>query len=142
MQPIKEYRIERVYLATETLGSFYNQDGIIIAKTLELPWRNNARSISCIPEGLYYVIKQPPKADRQYPYFRLPKVEGRTGILIHRITYVSGLKGCIGVGSRFHDFNKDGVLDMAESSVKLKWMTGNLPDYFNLRIAKKLEANG
>lgn len=134
---MKEYRLERVYLETETLGSIYDPDGNLVAKTMELPWKENKRAISCIPEGSYKVIQQPPKPTRQYPYFRLPDVPGRSGILIHRITYVKDLKGCIGVGSRFMDINKDGIPDMAESGAKLSWMIANMPQEFTLTITKK-----
>lgn len=129
--------LKRVYLPTETLGSIYNEQGDLICKSMELPWRDNKRSISCIPEGSYHVIKQPPKETRPYPYFRLPNVQGRSGILIHRITYVKDLRGCIGVGGRFVDWNNDGVPDMADSSKKLQWMVDNLPDEFELVITKK-----
>ena len=129
-------RIERVYLATETLGSMYEGE-TLLCKTMELPWRDNKRSISCIPEGTYTVIKQPPKPGRDYPYFRLPNVKGRSGILIHRITYVKDLRGCIGVGGRFVDLNKDGVPDMVDSGKKLTWLIDNLPETFELEIIKK-----
>jgi hypothetical protein len=131
------YLLDRVYLETETLGSIYSPQGGLICKTMELPWKDNQRSASCIPEGKYYVIKQLPKPGRDYPYFRLPKVEGRSGILIHRITYVKDLQGCIGVGGRHVDLNKDGVPDMVDSGKKLQWMIDNLPDEFELLIAKK-----
>jgi Family of unknown function (DUF5675) len=131
------YILERVYLPTETLGSIYAPDGSLVCKTMELAWKDNKRSISCIPEGAYKVIKQPPKEDRDYSYFRLPNVPGRSGILIHRITYVKDLKGCIGTGSRHLDLNKDGVPDMVESGKKLQWMVDNLPDQFTLTIRKK-----
>lgn len=130
-------RLERVYLPTETLGSIYSPSGELICKTLELPWLENKRSVSCIPEGSYRVIYQPPKPGRDYEYFRLPLVPGRSGILIHRITFVKDLKGCIGVGSRFMDLNKDGVPDMVESGRKLQWMIDNLPREFTLTIIKK-----
>jgi len=129
-------RIERVYLPTETLGSLYEGD-TLLAKTMELPWRDNKRAISCIPEGTYTVIKQPSKESRPYPYFRLPNVKGRSGILIHRITYVKDLKGCIGVGGRFVDLNRDGVPDLVDSSKKLQWLIDNLPETFELEITKK-----
>ena len=74
---------------------------------------------------------------RAYRHFRLYAVPGRSGILIHRITYVKDLQGCIGVGNRFHDFNKDGVPDMAESSSALEWMADNLPEKLYLNITKK-----
>lgn len=128
--------LERVYLATETLGSFY-WDGRMLCKTMELPWKQNQRSISCIPEGTYKVIKQPPKETRPYPYFRLPNVPGRSGILIHKISYVSGLKGCIGVGKEFADLNKDGVPDIIRSGEALQELIDLLPEAFELEIRKK-----
>lgn len=129
--------IERVYLPTETLGSMY-VNGEFACKTMELPWKDNQRSISCIPEGSYKVIKQPPKADRPYPYFRFPSVPGRTGILIHKISYVSGLKGCIGVGMEFADLNKDGVPDIIRSGEALQMLIDKLPDEFTIVIRKKV----
>jgi len=132
--------IERVYLKTETLGSMYDSSGKFLAKTLEVQWKDNQRSVSCIPEGIYNVIKQPPKADRQYPYFRLPDVPGRSGILIHKISYVSGLKGCIGVGKEFKDINKDGVPDIIRSGEALQELIDTLPDEFELLIRPKLLA--
>lgn len=145
---MERFKLERVYLATETLGSWYAADEAktLICKTMELPWANNQKNISCIPEGTYIVKKQSPgTAGRGYGYFRFVKVPGRnmnkvlgmSTILVHRITYVKDLKGCIGVGGRFHDFNVDGVPDMAESSKKLEWMYNNLPDEFELEITKK-----
>jgi hypothetical protein len=138
--------IERVYLPTETLGSLYFPDMALIAKTMELPWKDNKPNISCIPEGDYIIHKMKPGvAGRDYGYFRFEKVDGRSKnlalnmstILMHRITYVKDLKGCVGIGSRFKDFNKDGVPDMEESSKKLQWMYDNLPDTFLLTIRKK-----
>lgn len=146
------YLLDRVYLETETLGSIYSPHGGFICKTMELPWKDNKRSISCIPEGLYTVIKMPmiEKDDpstpldesggrhpRPYWHFRLPQVKGRSGILIHRITYVKDLQGCIGVGGRHVDLNKDGVPDMVDSGKKLQWMVDNMPDEFRLLIDKK-----
>jgi len=137
--------LKRVYLPTETLGSMYDESGKLLCKTMELPWKENRSNISCIPEGTYQVVKQPPKEDRPYPYFRFKKVDGRginpankmSTILIHKITYVSGLKGCIGVGTSFADFNKDGVPDMADSTKALEHLHDVLPDEFTLIITKK-----
>lgn len=144
-------KLERVYLPTETLGSLYDEDGKMICKTMELPYRDNKSSAdssvaSCIPEGCYEFVKQPPKELRNYGYFRCKHVPGRnidqaTGmsrILIHRITYVKDLLGCIGVGGRFEDLNKDGVPDMVESGKTLQWMYDNLPEKFFIKIAKKV----
>lgn len=146
---MEKFTIERVYLETETLGSWFDKDRTLICKTMELPYRNNVSSddpltASCIPEGTYHVRKNPPKESRPYGYFRIDYVPGRrlnedrkSLILVHRITYVKDLRGCIGVGSRFGDLNRDGVPDMEASGVKLEWMYKNLPDEFSLEIKKK-----
>jgi hypothetical protein len=158
---LPRYILERVYLEKETLGSWYNTLGApgsgkayalgeLICKTMELPWRGNSVSTdpafaSCIPEGVYLFVIQPPRSDRPYEYFRCVHAPGRnwfpdtkmSSILVHPITKVENLLGCIGVGSRFADINADNVPDMLDSKIKLKWMTTNLPPYFELEIRKK-----
>lgn len=57
---------------------------------------------------------------------------------MHRITYVKDLLGCIGIGGKFADLNKDGVPDMVESSKTLQEMYEKLPEEFTLKITKKL----
>lgn len=139
---MKTYTLKRTYTPQQTTGVILDENGTEICKTLELPWRENRRGISCIPEGTYEVVSSPPippndphgRKERPYGHFRLPSVPHRSGILIHRITYVKDLRGCIGVGSRFHDFNNDGIPDMAQSGVKLEWMYRNLPQKFLLKI--------
>lgn len=140
---------ERVYLPEQTLGSWYESDKALnrepLCKVLELPWLDNANNISCIPEGKYLVTNEPPilkgdkwgRKERPYQHFRIHDVPGRRGILVHRITYVKDLKGCQGVGSRFMDINKDGILDIEGSSRKLEWLTQYLPERFWLKIIKK-----
>jgi hypothetical protein len=127
--------LERVYLTDRTLGSLY-RNGQPIGKTLELPWKMNKRGISCIPEGVYRVIKQRPKESRPYPYFRLPEVDGRSGILIHRGISPDHSKGCILVASRFRNINTDKP-ELEESGKKLQWMIDNLPDEFELEVKAK-----
>jgi hypothetical protein len=129
-------KLERVYLSDRTLGSLYDDKGEMIAKTLELPWKNNSRSVSCIPEGKYKVIKEPPKADRPYVYFRVLNVPGRSGILIHRGVKPIHSKGCILVGSRFAEVNSNQPI-LESSTVKMDWLAKNLPDSFELEITKK-----
>lgn len=136
--------VVRVYLPGGTLGSLY-LDGKLLCKTMELRWQGNRKGISCIPEGSYLTTKEPPipandpqgRKERPYWHFRIHDVPGRSGILIHKITYVKDLQGCIGVGQDFRDFNKDGVLDMAGSTLALEKLVKELPDKFTLTIRKK-----
>ena len=130
------YILERVELTDRVLGSIYGPDGAMIAKSLELPNKENKRAISCIPYGTYEVIKQQPKPDRPYVYFRLPNVPGRSGILIHRGTKPAHSKGCILVASRFTNIETSEP-ELADSTIKLDWMAKNLPDQFTLTIRKK-----
>lgn len=130
------YRIERVYLPTETLGSFYS-DNVVICKTMELPWFNNNRNVSCIPEGTYVCIREAFTEKHPYPHFRIMDVPGRSGILIHKITYVKDLRGCVGVGQAFADLNKDGVPDIVRSTIALQELYDMMPDVFDLTIMEK-----
>lgn len=135
--------IKRKYQPEITTGDFL-VDGKVVAKTIELPWKNNQRGVSCIPEGEYLVTKEPPipindpngKKERKYWHFRIHDVPNRSGILIHRITYVKDLRGCIGVGSKYVDLNKDGIPDVVESSITLQYLVDTLPDKFKLKILK------
>ena len=125
--------IERTYNTKQTTGIF-TVDEKIICLTMELPWMKNERMISCVPEGLYNVIKQSATKYRPYNFFRFTHVPGRDGILIHKITYVKDLKGCIGVGKELRDLNKDGTMDMIRSGEALAELYSLLPDNFTVRI--------
>lgn len=145
------YLLERVYLADRTLGSIFSPQAGLICKTLELPWLNNQRSVSCIPEGKYLVIYSPPvlkddptteedesggRHPRDYEHYILPKVPGRSGILIHRGKTPEWSKGCITVGGRFGNFNTSEPT-LEDSKAKLQWMIDSLPRRFELLIEAK-----
>lgn len=91
--------IRFILLNDLTLGAFYI-DGKFINDSLELPWKDNAHNISCIPEGSYNIQY------RDAPHVHVPKayivnnVPEREGILIHPANNVSELKGCIAIGVR------------------------------------------
>jgi len=72
-----------------------------VVRSLELPWRDNARQRSCIPRGTYRcAIVQSPKFGRVYEVKGVP---GRTAVLIHPanfagdidLGYTTNLQGCI-----------------------------------------------
>lgn len=152
---LPRYTIERVYLEKVTAGSLFpgsiRIEEKIICKTIELPWRNNSMSTnaslaSCVPEGIYLVRKEPPKSGRNYVYFRFVHVPGRnwhkeyqaSSILIHTANYVSDLLGCIAPGSRHVDVNQDGIIDVVDSTKKMKYLADTMPQYFELEIRKKI----
>lgn len=69
--------------------------------TLERPWRQNARNVSCIPAGQYDCEYLPRSASGKYrQVWHVLGVPDRGGILIHNGNTVSHTRGCILVGLR------------------------------------------
>lgn len=69
--------------------------------TLEDAWRDNQRSISCIPAGTYEVVAHGWEKDSRVKFkqvWRLLDVPGRSGILIHAGNTHADTSGCILVG--------------------------------------------
>lgn len=87
-------------------------------KTLEKPWLNNKMNVSCIKTGSY-VCKWEYSKKYKTNIARLYNVEGRTGILIHVGNYFKDIAGCIIVGDKHSDINKDGEKDVTNSRVTL-----------------------
>lgn len=115
----------------QTLGLLI-QNGKEIAKTMELPWRNNQSKISCIPCGEYQVVRR--NSPKYGDHFHLLNVPGRQLILIHVANYFSDLLGCIGVGESHTDINGDGLRDVTRSGPKMKQLLALFPKTFKLTI--------
>ena len=82
-----------------TIGKLF-LDGEIFCYTLELPYRDNQRSISCIPAGEYKVRMRTAKesATRYYLHLLIEDVKDRTYILFHRGNTAKDTRGCVLVG--------------------------------------------
>tara|TARA_R110000765_G_scaffold137973_1_gene237723 strand:- start:664 stop:1098 length:435 start_codon:yes stop_codon:yes gene_type:complete len=82
-----------------TLGKLF-LNGEIFCQTLELPYLDNQRSISCIPEGEYKVRLRTAKesSSRDYLHLLVQDVKGRSYILVHIGNFPKDTKGCILVG--------------------------------------------
>lgn len=114
--------LTRTYQLENTLGqidviSDENESGertvVETFFSLELPWQNNARGISCIPLGTYKVKRHvSPKFGK---CFWLQDVPDRSEILIHPANYTRQLRGCIAPGLTHADLDKDGQLDVISS---------------------------
>ncbi len=99
---------------TQTLGHLFDEDGGVIACTLELPGRDNAPNVSRIPAGIYVASRRWSQHFGRI-VFEVRDVPGRADILIHPANRVQELRGCIALGMRFEDIDGDGVLDVASS---------------------------
>lgn len=79
-----------------TIGSL-SVDGQEVARTLELPWRNNESNISRIPAGSYDAFI---RVDGQQGWrIQLKDIDDREFIQIHVGNYSSQIEGCILVGN-------------------------------------------
>lgn len=85
--------LKREYLDNATHGKLF-LNGDFITHTIELPWRDNRKQISCIPEGTYQ-LRRRFSAKFKWHYVLL-NVPDRSYILIHPANNAQKeLQGCI-----------------------------------------------
>ena len=82
-----------------TIGELFI-NGERFCDTLENPWLDNQRNISCIPEGEYPVRLRLAResATREYLHLLVQDVPNRDYILFHRGNFPKDTSGCILVG--------------------------------------------
>jgi len=102
---MKEVHLTRYgYTPTGTFGEL-EVDGKTWA-TVERPWADNKRNISCIPVGTYTIklgtfYRNTPDPSDDYPVYEVIDVPGRSLIKIHIANTMWDVKGCIGLGKSF-----------------------------------------
>ena len=107
----------------QTLGNCVVYDDykkpLFSSLSLERGWRNNEKSVSCIPVGTYKVVLEYSnrfKAD----LWEIKGVPNRSECKFHAANYWYQLNGCIALGSRLADINKDGYNDITSSKNTMK----------------------
>ena len=75
-------------------------DGKPLFPTLELPWKDNQRNVSCVPAGVYKAVHMFSEKF-QKNLFVLQGVQGRDLIEIHIGNTVIDTQGCILIGMQF-----------------------------------------
>ena len=110
-------KLIRYYTPNATLGIILHD--FQMWATIERPWRDNKKNVSCIPEGVY--VCQRVDSPRHGDTFEVKHVVNRTHILFHVANTSDDVKGCIGVakhinGERFKiDQSKVGFKDFMDS---------------------------
>ena len=91
--------IRDTFTDESTIGELF-VNGERFCDTLELPYKDNQRSISCIPTGEYKVRLRYPResATRDYLHLLVQDVKDRSYILFHRGNTAKDTRGCILVG--------------------------------------------
>ena len=106
--------IRDTFSKKSTIGELFI-NGERICDTLENPWQDNQRNISCIPEGVYPVRLRLPResASRDYLHLLVQEVPNRDWVLFHRGNTAKDTSGCIlvGLGSQ-QDVVNNSVLAM------------------------------
>jgi len=101
--------------------------------TLELPWLDNCKGVSCIPAGTYnYNIAKSPRSGDLVLW--LENVPDRSHIQIHAGNYTRQIKGCILVGDSIKYLDHDGILDITNSGVTLKKLIDSIPKHGVIQI--------
>ena len=96
--------------------------------TLELPWKDNKKEVSCIDSGYYTNVKQFSATGKLGKRLEIPDVPGRTDIRFHAGNYPKDTKGCILVGeySDEPDYIKNSRKTMDAMYDDFEDETGNL----------------
>ena len=91
--------IRDTFTDESTIGELF-VNGERFCDTLELPYKDNQRSISCIPAGEYKVRLRYAResATRNYLHLLVQEVKDRSYILFHRGNTAKDTRGCILVG--------------------------------------------
>ena len=127
-----DIKIQRLsYSRSETIGIIYVKD--LRFFTLELPWLDNQKNISCIPTGEYNYIKRV-SPGKGYEVIELVDVPDRAYIQIHLGNYTRQIEGCILPGTGLKDINRDGVIDVTNSEEAFNKIMNHAPVVGTLRI--------
>lgn len=85
--------LTRTYFPDGTNGKL-ECEGKLICNTIELPWKNNEKGVSCIPEGKYFIRKR--YSQKFKWHLEIVGVKNRTLILFHPANNaLKELNGCI-----------------------------------------------
>ena len=91
--------IRDTFTENSTIGKLFI-NGEFFCDTLENPYINNERNISCIPAGQYKVRLRLAResATRDYLHLLVQEVPSRSYILFHRGNTAKDTRGCVLVG--------------------------------------------
>ena len=107
--------------------------GSELFRTLELPWLDNARNLSCIPPGEYEVEYMERSASGKYRgCYHIKNVPGRSEILIHNGNLPAHTRGCVIIGKKTGTLT--GIPAVLNSVSALREMNYVAPKKFTLRV--------
>jgi hypothetical protein len=91
-----------------------NNEVLFTSQSLERGWLNNAKMISCIPEGVYPLRLE--RSDRfNMDLWEVYDVPNRSECKYHAANFSRQLNGCIALGEKRIDIDNDGLTDVTNS---------------------------
>ena len=88
------------------------------ALSLERGWQSNKRMISCVPKGTYEaVFEHSPRF--KMDLLELKNVPNRSECKFHSANHWHQLNGCVALGLRYINLDKDGYLDITDSKATM-----------------------
>jgi hypothetical protein len=123
----------------QIIGKLYlldNNNSVIDSwDSLELPWLDNQKYISCIPKGSYKAKKH--NSPKFGECLWIQDVPGRSEILIHKGNYYTDILGCVLIGTGLGYINKDGIVDVTNSKVAVGELLSYLKEVDGIMIEIK-----
>jgi len=98
---------------------------VLNIKSLELPWRDNKKGVSCMPSGTYPLIFEYSNKFKM-KLWEVKNVPNRSECKFHSANFVFQLNGCCATGLHYADLNDDNVLDVTDSRKALKMLHESL----------------
>lgn len=122
-KPLKEITLKRIAQTKLSTFGVMIHNNLPFILTLEEAWRENKRSISCIPTGRY--LCKPYSSPKYKNVWELQNVPNRSKILIHAGNTHLNTEGCILVGSQFEPVGTvEGVQQSAAALDELRVLVG------------------
>ena len=107
-KPYKNFKLIRISHTNNATFGVLLDENIPFCVTLERPWLENKRSISCIPEGFYICerVQSPKFGDT----FEIKDVPGRSHILFHKGNLSDDTHGCVLVGEQYEPLGRENAI--------------------------------
>ena len=120
MRTIKIKRLDQDSNQTIGICSVHDENGKLLfsATSMERGWRNNESNVSCVPTGSY-PLKLEYSSRFKTKLWELKDVPNRSECKFHAANYWFQLNGCIALGQRLIDMNKDGYCDITNSKATM-----------------------
>jgi len=111
-----------------------NDMPLFTSLSLERGWNDNKSNISCIPLGGPYkvVLEHSPKFNKLL--WEIKGVPNRSECKFHTANYWRELNGCIALGTRPADIDRDGYIDITSSSSIMEEFHKALQGYKEVRL--------